>query len=324
MQKVQKVLVVIVVYNGEAVLVPCLDSVLKSDYPLDVFVWDNASSDASIEILKTYETLFLHQKKEQIYKLILSEKNVGFGIANNAGLSYALDNQYDFAFLLNQDAWLQADTISKLLPLALANPDWGIVSPLHLNREGTNLDPNHALHLGKEAGLRLDTDELLAKKHTKNYTIPISNAAAWLLSRAFLEQVGGFDPLFFLYGEDNDLNQRRIFHGFQMGFVPAAHIHHARYKPPQASAPTQEALYQRTLRRNMAEHLTYLKNINLSWSWLICKSFSYLLKRWLLFRKQKDGIAQKTDWQAFKEVWKNRRQILQNRAICKQKNRNFI
>jgi GT2 family glycosyltransferase len=324
MKKTQKILVVIVVYNGEAVLDFCLESVLKSEYPLDVFVWDNASSDASIEILKHYKNIFLQQKKEQSYRLILSEKNVGFGVANNAGLRYALDNQYDFVFLLNQDAWLQADTISKLLPAALANPDWGIISPLHLNREGTNLDPNHALHLYKEAGLKVDRDELLEKKHNKNYTIPISNAAAWLLSRAFLEQVGGFDPLFFLYGEDNDLNQRRIFHGFQMGFVPTAHIHHARYKSPQASEPTEATLYERSLKRNQAEHLSYWKNINFSWFWLILKSFSYLLKRQLLFRSQKDIFAQKTDLRAFWQVWKNRAQILEHRAICKQKNRNFI
>jgi len=60
------------------------------------------------------------------------------------------------------------------------------------------------------------------------YRVEALPAAAWLLPRRFLEQVGGFDPLFFMYCEDDDLCSRARHHGWGVGLVPAARFFHCR------------------------------------------------------------------------------------------------
>src|SRR5690606_31512456 len=57
---------------------------------------------------------------------------------------------------------------------------------------------------------------------------PFVNAAGWLLSRNILENIGGFDPIFFHYGEDDNYCQRAQYHGFKIGIVPNAFLLHDR------------------------------------------------------------------------------------------------
>ena len=56
--------------------------------------------------------------------------------------------------------------------------------------------------------------------------LPFINAAAWVLSRALVEKIGGFDPIFFMYGEDQDYCHRALFHGFKTGLAPKAIAYH--------------------------------------------------------------------------------------------------
>src|SRR5436853_176799 len=60
------------------------------------------------------------------------------------------------------------------------------------------------------------------------YFVPFVNAAIWLISRKCIQEVGGFDPLFFMYAEDDDYCCRLRLHGLHIGIVPTAHAYHAR------------------------------------------------------------------------------------------------
>jgi GT2 family glycosyltransferase len=56
--------------------------------------------------------------------LIETDKNLGFGKANNIGIHYAMEQDCDYVFLLNQDAWILPDTIEKLYVLMEENPEF--------------------------------------------------------------------------------------------------------------------------------------------------------------------------------------------------------
>jgi len=114
-----KILVVIVTYNGRKWLEKCLGSV----HGADIFVVDNASSDGCAEYVKAnFPSAILVQNSE----------NEGFTAANNRGFKYAMDNDYDYVYLMNQDAWLEHDTLSKLIEAAEANPEYVILSPMQM------------------------------------------------------------------------------------------------------------------------------------------------------------------------------------------------
>jgi GT2 family glycosyltransferase len=183
----------------------------------DVIVVDNASTDKTITFIK---------ENFPDVKLIKQNSNLGFGQANNIGLSIALKEDVDYIFLLNQDAYLQPHTISTLIEVHKSNKDFGVISPIHLNGDGSNLDKNFSSYIKVSDALFFDS--LKGKYNDDIYEVPFVNAAAWLLPSKTLETIGGFDPIFYHYGEDDNYCQRVLFHSLKIGIVPSTYIFHDR------------------------------------------------------------------------------------------------
>lgn len=208
-----KIYVIIVTYKGHQWYERCFTSLRNSEYPVQTIVIDNASNDGTVE--------YIREHFPEIH-LIESKENLGFGRANNIGMRYALDHGCDYVFLLNQDAWIEADSILKLVTIAGKNQEYAIISPMHMMADKRHL--NFLLDDGNR------NYELLSDLYTNNlkdlYTIRYVNAAAWLLPRNTLITIGGFCPLIFHYGEDDDYMNRVHFHGFKIGLVPSSLIVH--------------------------------------------------------------------------------------------------
>lgn len=214
----KKVLVIIVTYNGMKWIKDCLNSVLNSSIKTDISIFDNASTDNTPDYIKV--------NFPQI-TIISTGKNLGFGKANNLGLQKAINEGYDYAFLLNQDAYIETDTIKKLIQAQIDNPNFGIISPLHLNGKGDAIDQHFLNYISPSHCPSIISDAFL-NNHKQIYETQNANAAAWLISRACIEKVGGFDPIFPHYGEDDDYVNRALFHGFKIGIIPKAIILHDR------------------------------------------------------------------------------------------------
>ncbi len=225
---IRKIHTIIVTHNAEQWLDVSLASVLRSDCPVEVVVVDNASEDDTVErITKEYPDV----------KLIQLEENIGFGQANNKGISYALNNGAEHIFLLNQDAEVEPDTIRILAEIQHKYPEYGICSPVHLNGEGSFFDLKFARY-GLETGvgdlLKYDLWENCRKRDKKMeclkpvYQVNYVNAAAWMLSRPCLYKTGGFHPLFFMYGEDDEYLNRMRMEKYLAGIAPSAVIRHHR------------------------------------------------------------------------------------------------
>lgn len=216
------IFVIIVTYKGHKWYERCFTSLRDSEYPVQTIVVDNASNDGTVEYIREYFP--------EIH-LIESEENLGFGRANNIGMRYALDNGCDYVFLLNQDAWIEPNTIFELLRVAEKNPEYGILSPIHLNADKSSIEPHLLSYIANDK----ITDSTLVQDLYFNtvkevYTSKYINAAGWLLSKNALNTIGGFDPIFYHYEEDDDYLNRVLYHGLKVGIVPTArmvHDHHA-------------------------------------------------------------------------------------------------
>ena len=205
----KKISVVIVTYNGEIWIKKNIDSLLKSNYPIDIIVVDNASTDQSIALLKEYKSI----------KLIQNKNNLGFGKANNIGINSAINNGADAIFLLNQDTWVFENTISNLAEKLFENPDFGILSPMHYSADETILDSSFSSYYNK-FDAKIDSNSIRI--------VPFVNAAAWLVSKECFQKTGYFEPIFNHYGEDRNFCDRIRFHGFKIGIVKDATICHDR------------------------------------------------------------------------------------------------
>lgn len=198
---------------------PWLSECLENTKPYNVVVVDNKSSDETVNFIKVnYPEVTLLQQT----------KNLGFGQANNIGISYALKQGADYVFLLNQDAYLEKDTIEKLIAVHKKDDNFGILSPIHLNGTGDRLDKNFSHYVNYHANPNFYSDFILKKTLPIVYEVPFVNAAGWLISKKCLETVGGFDSVFFHYGEDDNYCQRVSFHGFKIGVAPQVFLKHDR------------------------------------------------------------------------------------------------
>ena len=126
-----KVFAIIVTYNPLQWIEKCFFSVENSAIDVNIIVVDNGSNDGSQAIIK--------EKFPNII-FVQNNENVGFGKANNQGIEIAYKSNADYYFLLNQDAWIEKNTIQNLIKINQDNPDFGILSPVHFNGLGTALD----------------------------------------------------------------------------------------------------------------------------------------------------------------------------------------
>lgn len=241
--------VVIVSYNGITWLDKCLSSC--GNYP--IIIVDNASTDETVSfIMNHYSNV----------TLLRQTKNLGFGQANNIGIRYALDHGAEQVFLLNQDAYLVEDALAQIIRFQKTHPDFGILSPLHITANKQKLDFNFSKYMLRDKTGQFYSDFVLGNDIKEVYDVPFVNAAAWLLSRQCLETVGGFDPLFFHYGEDDNYCQRVTYHGFKIGVLPKAYVVHDRDYRVHEKVEVFSATYFKNIERQYKVNYANINVIN--------------------------------------------------------------
>ena len=237
---------IIVTYNGMKWYDWCLKGITSSKQLVTPIIVDNCSNDGTVEYLRK-----LHPE----CILLPQSKNLGFGQANNKGIEYAIQHGASHILLLNQDATIMPDTLSKLL---VYDDGKHILTPIHLNGDGSRLD--FLFHersiLGDAMSNGLVEDLLLHKSLKPYYPISFVNAACWLLPTTIINTIGGFNPLFFHYGKDGNYLHRVRYHNFGVRLVPNAYIYHDRVKHGNESAYHSGSLYRK--------FLSIETNINLS------------------------------------------------------------
>lgn len=213
----KKIIVIIVSYNGIKWIEECLSSVYLSDIEVEVVVIDNNSTDGTVNFIRSkFPRVVLFEQKE----------NLGFGKANNIGKSYAIKQNADFVFLLNQDAFVNENAISNLVKTSQNHQDYGILSPIQLDYSGKSLEKYFHKFMAQDVSRTFYSDFVLKNEIKEIYEIEFVQAAAWLLPNKTLMEIGGFDPIFFHYGEDNNYCQRVLYHNKKIGVVPNSFIRH--------------------------------------------------------------------------------------------------
>ena len=205
-----KLSIVIVNYNVKEFLTQCLDSIFKSQtqYDYEVIIVDNSSKDSGRDqICATFEHIIWVENIE----------NVGFGRANNQGFSLA---KGVYTLILNPDTVLQEDTIEKCVSYLIAHPKVGGLGIKGIDGSGQFLPeskralPTPLVALWKITGLSsiFPKSSVFARYHLghlspdENHEVDILVGCFMMIPTKLLLSVGGFDPQYFMYGEDIDLS----------------------------------------------------------------------------------------------------------------------
>lgn len=200
---------ILITHNSAASIARALGGVFNSSSVSSVIVVDNASTDATVDIIRT---------EFPATQLIINRENCGFGRAANQALECV---STDFTLLINPDVTIENDSIHTLLETCYQHPDTAIVAPL-LQDAATIKDITFQLPFMRSKNL----PHAHATDMPTLFRSPFISGAAALWRMAHMREVGFFDPAFFLFYEDDDLCYRITRAGHTMLICAAAPAQH--------------------------------------------------------------------------------------------------
>ena len=190
-------------------------------YPnFEIVVVDNGSTDDSIRYLKEIFGDTIH--------IVQNGENLGYSKGFNAGITYAMDKNPDYLFILNNDTKVDPKALTELVKAAETDASIGFVSgkvyqydnPKVLQTVGklTNSITLVGSHIGA------NEEDIGQYNDIKEYTF--IDDVFLLVRKEVIEKVGGYDSNFFLYLEETDWCVRVRKAGFKIIYTPGAKIWH--------------------------------------------------------------------------------------------------
>ena len=214
--------VVILNWNGQALLERFLPSVVRYSKGAELIVADNASTDDSVGFLRTnYPDI----------RIIENVENLGFAGGYNEALR---EVDADILCLLNSDVEVTEGWLDPVLGILRQRPDIGIVQPKirDLNR------PSHFEYAGAAGGFidlfgypfcrgrifqYLEEDR---GQYDQDREIFWATGACMFIRNEVFWELGGFDPDYFAHQEEVDLCWRAHNHGYLVYFVSGSVVYH--------------------------------------------------------------------------------------------------
>lgn len=191
----------IVTFNSSQWIDGFFDSLDRQNYPVEcinVLVTDNGSTDDSVEKLRTIGSRSRYGSFQ-----VFESTNRGFGHGHNNNIQAGSSG---FILAANIDLIFEHDSITEIV--SLASRDDGRVAAWEMRQK--------------------------PHEHPKYYD-PVTLETSWsssactLFRRQAIEAVGGYDDVFFMYGEDVDLSWRMRAKGYVLKYCPSATCWHYTY-----------------------------------------------------------------------------------------------
>ena len=206
-------------YNGLANTCALIETIPFNDYPLEVIVVDNASSED--------EATLIEQRYPQV-KVIRSKKNLGFAGGNNLGIKAALGK---YLFFINNDTFFrpQDSNLQHLIDRLESDTKIGMVCPKIRFAWGTcpiqfaGYTPLSRITLRNKA---IGSGEEDLGQYDNAHSTPYAHGAAMMVKREAIEQAGMMPECYFLYYEELDWSMMIRRAGYDIWYEPTCTIYH--------------------------------------------------------------------------------------------------
>ncbi len=220
--------IVILNYNSSKYTMDCIDSILRGSFQdYEIIVVDNNSSEDERGIFIDY----LKIKNNDKIHFIDNDINFGFALGNILGIS---ESKGEYIFVLNNDTLVDEGALDILHSFMEDNPDVSLCIPSQYNKDGI-YHPSFAYlpsvanqWFGNGLCRMLKSSEYMDRK--KEYKTPFSvqmgSGASMFFRASDYFKIGGLDPNFFLYCEEEDICIRMKKEKMNIFFVPDAKIIH--------------------------------------------------------------------------------------------------
>ena len=252
--------IITVNYNVKEFVLNLIYSLKKAlaNFSYEIIVVDNASLDGSVEFL---------QEKFNDVTLIANKINVGFGKANNQALEIA---KGEYLLLINPDAIVREDTFEKMISFFKRTKEAGLAGCKVLNPNGTlqlacrRGFPGPWTSFTKVTGLStiFPKSKILAKYNltyldeNKTYEVDAISGSFMMLKKEVYKKVGGFDPDFFMYGEDLDFCYRIQKAGYKVYYVHDTEVIHYKGESTKRSSIDETKMFYDAMQIFVKKHLS--------------------------------------------------------------------
>jgi GT2 family glycosyltransferase len=220
--------VIVVSYQSVDELPSCLDAIrAQRDVEISAWVVDNASDDGSADLVR--------ERYPDVH-LVANSMNAGFGRANNQVL---LTEASPFYALVNPDAVLPPDAIRACVQEMARHPDVGVISTRMVYPDGSlqrscGSFPDIPNLIGETLRIdriipgmnRFTSYSLPAAAHDQVREVDWIQGSFLVLRGEVVRETGGFDPNFFMYGEEMEWCYRIRQSGSKVVYLPRPEVVH--------------------------------------------------------------------------------------------------
>lgn len=293
----QEVTIIIVNYNTTSMLQACIDSIVEYSHGISyqIVVVDNASQPEQVEPLR-------HDKR---ILLIESERNLGFGRANNLALTKATGK---YILFLNPDTLLRNNAVKMLYDYATHSDEplaaigcvledltgqpvhsFGSFPKVHdMWRKLLFVPIGKALHIYSEPPVVLPEHSM---------TVDYVTGADLFVARSVLDQCGAFNPAFFMYYEETEMQHRFVAHGYRNVVIRGPRIVHAEGGSSEQSGVSR--FLRDTLRQERSLYI-YFRLTEPRWKYLLFRFLYPVLRQtvWL-----NPNVTMRDKWTLIKNLF---------------------
>ena len=203
------------------------------------------------------------------------------------------------------------DVLEKVVAISQKHPEYGLFSPVHLTVDKKEIEMSVEYGTNRYSAIMLS--DLYCGAMKEVYETNYASAVSWLLPRKTIQEVGGFNPMFQQYGEDDEYLNRVRYYGYKVGICFGIDVIHDHQKTKNPFSASQTRYYH-----NQAL-LVRLLDMNLGYEAAQYKR--YCLKKTVkaFVRGQRDESKQ---WlEDYKMIRKYSVQVNYYRSIMRQKKR---
>lgn len=271
--------VVIPNLNGIDSLGSCLDSLLGQTARCTIIVVENSSEDGSLEFIQNHypDVTVLPQKT-----------NLGFAGGVNVGIRYALEHDFTYIALFNNDARADKRWLEPLIK-AMDEPRVGIATCKLCKSSGKTLDSTGEFYTVWGLPYPRGRGETDLDRYDNDTEIFGASGGASLYRASMLKEIGLFDEDFFAYYEDVDISFRAQLAGWKARFVPEAVAYH------QISATSSKIKGFTTYQTMKNQPLVLFKNVPNRYLWRV--TWRFMLAHGLFFAR---AVSRGQGWTALK------------------------
>jgi GT2 family glycosyltransferase len=175
-----------------------------------IYLVDNASTDESVT--------YVEQEHPDVI-ILRNETNLGYAAAYNRSIPIAFSDGCDWVCLQNTDTLVNENWLEPMQVAANSNSQIGIMGPVFVEWE--NNEPNYYMR-----GRAKDVIPYMFDASCSPSTRDWVEGSVLLIRKECYEDIGGLDPLYFMYWEEADYCRKAKYHNWEVVMVPGSICRH--------------------------------------------------------------------------------------------------